>query len=266
MNPHTIRIVSSSRRALQLQICLTVASLSNWLKQPFRVCVGHSDRAMGWICVWSGRNDSYGCLQGAPYFLDVALLSLCYEHTAPQYAIHESTSDFPPYVGVEITTQIKVILQHKVQLEIGWYQLVQYQVLTPTYDLKLGGATSSTPMRPIPLMQTTYRTHWSFGIACAHAEQLLEVPQQRRHQITNLKLGRPPARRDDSNGTYGWYKLLMPSDVTFSQVTVRHMVGTKLSRCALGNQANSKLCNTMQDGCEAEIPRECMHALWVMSS
>ncbi|KAJ7681463.1 SEP domain-containing protein [Mycena olivaceomarginata] len=55
----------------------------------------------------------------------------------------------------------------KVQPEIGWCQLVRYQVLTPAYHLKMGGATSSTPMRLILLMLTTYRTHWSFGIARA---------------------------------------------------------------------------------------------------
>jgi hypothetical protein len=97
------------------------------------------------------------------------------------------------------SSQNKSISTKKVQLEIGRCQLVRHQVLAPAYHLKMGGVTSSTPMRLFLLMQTTYRTHWSFGIARTHAKQLLEVPRQQRHQITNLKLGCPPARWDGSN-------------------------------------------------------------------
>ncbi|KAJ7902572.1 hypothetical protein B0H14DRAFT_2555112 [Mycena olivaceomarginata] len=47
----------------------------------------------------------------------------------------------------------------------------------------MGEATSSTPMRLFLLMQTTYRTHWSFGIARAHAKRLLEILSQHLRQI-----------------------------------------------------------------------------------
>jgi hypothetical protein len=129
--------------------------------------------------------------------IPIHIWSTRYKDMAPWYTIHENPSDFAPYVGVHVTPQIKVVttmytleykydiymrtlFQHqgeyfdsnssqnrpistkKVQPEtLGQCKLVWYQVLTPAYHLKMGGATSSTPMRLTLVMQTTYRTHWS---------------------------------------------------------------------------------------------------------
>jgi hypothetical protein len=36
--------------------------------------------------------------------IPIHIWSIRYEHMAPRYAIHENTSDFPPYVGVQVTS------------------------------------------------------------------------------------------------------------------------------------------------------------------
>ncbi|KAF8126117.1 hypothetical protein K438DRAFT_1790649 [Mycena galopus ATCC 62051] len=157
INPHTIRIVSSSRRAPQLQICDLMPLLSRYLKQPFGVCAAiPNDQWVLYVVCINGMGLIW-VLEVAPPNLRSYLFQ--HQHRAENHLYSHVLHTEVPYVH-NLYSRVR---------EVG-----KVWTVTSTYHVQNIWGTLRATIGVISSTPNTYPTHCSVAVSHTHAKRPFE--------------------------------------------------------------------------------------------